>query len=455
MVSDTDRLLTSLARLPHATRFRVGFSGGADSTALLTMLCELGGRCPAPIAALHFNHGLHPLADEWQVHCEQFCSNREIPFHAVRLEVPFDSGGSPELAARRARYTALGALLGAGEIYLTAHHANDRAETLFLNLMRGSGIDGLASIPALRRCGAGWVARPLLEFARQDLERILSERNISWLEDPANRDPASDRNYLRHDLFPELERRWPGLAGRLARTADQARRTMDAIAADLDARHGHLILDSGTLAAGALLRLPADLQALLIRHWVRGSGLAPPPYARLTEFLRQLCAPAAAARAVELRWDGWQIKRHRDFLWMHPCPFPSPCPEQRWTRGEKIDLGGGFGSLYLGAARAQLGPLEVGPRRRGARMRLHANGPRRPVKDLLRECGVPPWLRDSIPVLYREGEPLAVGDWALAADFRDWLDGHDAEYHWHPEDELLRRVRERASTPGGLASTGH
>jgi tRNA(Ile)-lysidine synthase len=438
---DADLLLSCLQRLPATPRYWVGYSGGADSTALLAALTELGGRLPAPVRALHFHHGLHASADAWQQHCARFCAARGIPFHAEHLDVPLRTGRSPELDARRARYRAVSALLRPGEIYLTAHQANDRAETLFLHLMRGSGIDGLASIPELRALGPGWVARPLLDFFRSELEAYLAERDIRWVDDPGNRDLSVDRNYLRLELFPELERRWPGLHRRLAQTARHARATLDALAAGLEASFGHQILDRYTLAAKELLELPAVTQSLLIRHWVRNSGTRPPPRARLTEFLDQLRASAGTGSQVELRWEGWQIKRHRDRLWLHRHAFPAPCPEVSWPGGEELRLGPGFGTLRIAGASVPSGHLQAGPRRTGAGMRLHPGGPRRPLKDLLRECGVPPWLRHSVPVLYRGNEVLALGDWVLAAEWQAWLAERGASYRWHPEDELLEKLR--------------
>lgn len=438
---EPDGLLQCLARLPVAREYIVGYSGGADSTALLLALAELGERRPAPIQALHFDHGLHRRSGDWQAHCARFCAARGIGLRTVHLEVPRERGSSPELAARQARYLALEGMLQAGEMYLTAHHADDRAETLFLNLMRGSGIEGLASIPELRRLGAGWVGRPLLGFARRDLLHYLQVRGVEWIDDPSNRDTTMDRNYLRHELFPALDRRWPGTTTRLARTAQHAREVADVLSADLNRRFGHIILDRFTLDAASLLQLPRTLQALLVRLWVRDSDLPSPPGSRLAAFLDQLEAAATSGGTMELRWAGWQIRRHRDRLWLHRQALPAPCPELDWDGGGVLDLGPVHGSLRIAGGGSAPEGLRVGPRRSGDRMRLHCGGPGRRVKDLLRESGVPPWLRDSIPVLYHADEVLALGDWMLSGRWRAWLAEHGATFQWTPEDDLLRKLR--------------
>lgn len=440
---DAGQLLVRLKRLAPVARYVVGFSGGADSTALLVAMHELGDRRAAPLQALHFHHGLHPDADAWLSHCTQFCAERGIDFRSERLHI-VASGASPEAAAREARYGAVCRMLETGEVFLTAHHADDRAETLFLNLKRGSGIDGLASIPASRALGAGRVFRPLLDFARADLEHYLAARDIAWIEDPANRDTTMDRNYLRHELFPQLEKRWPGIVKRLAATAARVRETVDVLDDSLESRFGPLLADPWTLPAGSVAEQPRPLQALLIRRWVRDRIPHPPPANRLAEFLDQLESTDEDAAPVELRWAGWQIKRHRHRLWLHPCTFPAGCPSMPWPAGTQLRLDHDFGSLHLEEAKSVPEGLHVGPRRQGTAMRLHAGGPHRPVKDLLRESGIPPWLRDAVPVLYRDGDPQAVGDWHLSAACQEWLATHGAVYHWQPAHDLLRKLRAEA-----------
>ncbi len=226
----TRLLLDRLARLPDTEKYWVGFSGGADSTALLQALYECRPRLEAPLQAVHFHHGLQDGADAWQSQCEAFCRERDIPFHSEKLEISQVGNSNLEEESRNGRYRAVGQLLGKGETYLTAHHAEDQAETLFLNLMRGSGVEGLAGIPGLRTLEKGWVARPLLDFHRADLEHFLKDRQLDWLTDPSNADTIFDRNYLRQELFPLLEKRWPGVVNRLSRTARNARITSTAMA---------------------------------------------------------------------------------------------------------------------------------------------------------------------------------------------------------------------------------
>ena len=217
--------MIAMTRLPKAPMYWVGFSGGADSTALLHALHDCREELQTPVHAIHFHHGLNPGADGWQDHCHDFCQQRHINFTSRKLKIKPASGTSIEEESRNLRYQAVKKLLQPGDIFLTAHHADDQAETLFLNLMRGSGIDGLAGIPHIRKLGQGWVARPLLNTRKSALENYLGKRNIEWQEDPSNKENTFDRNFLRNSLFPQLENRWPGVVRRLTRTSRTARIT--------------------------------------------------------------------------------------------------------------------------------------------------------------------------------------------------------------------------------------
>ena len=197
-------LLLSLSGLPACKRLLVGFSGGADSTALLLALHQLQLQLTADLAAVHFNHGLQANAEDWLRHCQHFCQQRNIPLQVQQLWVQHNAGSSPEAAAREARYRAIAQLLERDDIFLTAHQADDQAETLFLNLMRGSGSQGLAGIPRLRVYAKGWVARPLLNVRREELEHYLNAENVGWITDTSNQDQSMDRNYLRATVFPSL-----------------------------------------------------------------------------------------------------------------------------------------------------------------------------------------------------------------------------------------------------------
>jgi tRNA(Ile)-lysidine synthase len=436
-----DLLAESLAHLPTPPKYWLGFSGGADSTALLHALHEIRDRVDAPLEAVHFDHGLHAESDTWARHCRAFCLQRDIPFRALRLDIRPDGPGSLEEAGRNGRYRAIERLLGDGDLYLTAHHAEDQAETLLLNLMRGSGIEGLAGIPILRELGRGWVARPLLDVHRDDLLEYLRQRHVEWLEDPSNQDNRFDRNFLRNEVIPLLEQRWPGLSRRLARTARNARVNASALAAFIEDQSGDLLGDRFRMPALNLLRFDQGMQALVLRQWLRRHEIPLLPEARLRDFLVQLADARPDARA-EVQWADWMIKRYRNDLWLHRREPYAACPDKPWTSGMDLELGKDSGLIRLAGGRTAIpAGWRVGSRRPGDRIRPLEGGPSRKLKLLFQAASIPPWLRLGIPVLYWDDEAVALGDWVLGYRLRCWLAENGLELKWKPADPVLERVR--------------
>ncbi len=430
-----------MAGLPQTRMYWVGFSGGADSTALLHALYQCRAELPAPIHAVHFHHGLNTGADAWQSHCRNFCRERGIDFTSRKLDIRKDNKSSIEEESRNCRYLAVAELLQAGDIYLTAHHADDQAETLFLNLMRGSGIEGLAGIPQLRKLGQGQVARPLLNTRRSELESYLLRHGIDWLEDPSNKDQTFDRNFLRNSLFPQLEIRWPGVVRRLTRTSRTARISATALADFIDTHCNELLHSRHKMPLGPFLQLEPPMRALALRQWLRRQEIPALPEVRLNEFIKQIANSASTSQA-EVRWGNWQIKRYGDLIWLQDQALPGLASDQEWTAGTKLELGDPLGCLQLPGTTGDIpGGWVVGARRKSERIRLHEQGVRRKLKDLFRESAIPPWLRSSIPVLYWDGEAVAIGDWIIAHRLKSWLKAQNVEYRWEPDSPLLSDLR--------------
>ena len=183
----------------------VGFSGGVDSTALLSVLDELKGILGIKLYALHLNHGIRQEAGEDEDFCRKFCVSRGISFRAAHRDIPRMAGEldlSEEEAGRMARYEAFNEYLkdtGAERIAV-AHHADDVAETLLLNLTRGSGLRGAGAIRPVRDN----VIRPLLSITRSEIEEYLGQREISFCTDRTNLENDYTRNFLRNEIIPKL-----------------------------------------------------------------------------------------------------------------------------------------------------------------------------------------------------------------------------------------------------------
>jgi len=185
------QLLERLAAFEHQaerpSRYVIAFSGGLDSSVLAHALVAAN----IPVLAVHIDHGLQKESDDWNRHCEAFAGSLGIAYRCHKVTVQLESGKGPEGSARDARYSALHDLLEPSDWLLSAHHREDQAETLLLNLVRGSGPAGIAGIGAVRRFGPGWLVRPLLQFERADLRAYAETHEIQWIEDPTNADKRS------------------------------------------------------------------------------------------------------------------------------------------------------------------------------------------------------------------------------------------------------------------------
>ena len=423
-------------RVPAAaTGLVVAVSGGADSACLLTAIAQLaepalagaplggsplgGGPRTArglSIRAVHVDHGLQPAAFALREASAALCARLCIPFCVVPVAVETGSGVSIEAAARDARYLGLARNLQPGECLLTAHHAQDQAETLLLQLLRGAGLAGLSAMPMCRPFGGGWHLRPLLGVARQDLREFGEAHGIAAADDPMNRDPRFDRAYLRSHVWPLLETRWPAAAAVLSRAARhlaEARQLLDQAAAVQVGR----LRDGDALSVAGLRALPPLEQINTVRHWLCAAAVTPPPTPRLTEGLRQVFS-AGPDRLPAIMWGQYALRRYRGRLFVTEGPLPSLGAPREWPfmGGSPLILGPAIGQLHwtprIGGLDANRLPriLSVRRRRGGEVMKLGLCAKTQTVQHLCQSAGVLPWMRDALPFIYADNALIAVGD---------------------------------------------
>jgi tRNA(Ile)-lysidine synthase len=399
----------------------VALSGGLDSTVLLHALVALG---VAPLRAAHVDHGLQPQSGAWAQQCERLCAGLGVPLAVHRVTVDARGGEGPEGAARRVRYAVLAAGLAPGEVLATAHHRDDQAETVLLNLVRGGGVAGLGGVPAAAALGPGRLLRPLLELPRAALAEYARGAALAWVEDPSNADRGLDRNFVRHEVLPLLAQRWPAASVTLARSGRlcaEAAGLLDELAAQDARRVGR----RGRVRVAALAELAPARQRNLLRHLCRLALGSVPSEARLREGLAQLLA-AGPDRNPALEWTGGSIRRHRGELHVLP-PLPGGAGpaggKLAATAGASLDLGG-LGRLRLvrargaGLATARLGEsLEVRWRRGGERLRPAGDAHTRELKKLLQDRGIVPWMRPHVPLVYAGDALAAVGTLWVADEY--------------------------------------
>lgn len=417
-------------------RLIVGLSGGVDSVVLLDMLSRIAQRRRFVLAALHVNHQISPNAGRWATFCRAACRARGIPLRVVRVTVK--GGDSLEAAARGARYDAL--LAQRADYVVLAHNQDDQAETLLLQLLRGAGVKGLAAMPLVsskrltvsRQKNAPHalhltprILRPLLDVPRAEIEAYARRRKLEWIEDESNAEIYFLRNFLRHEVLPQIARRFPAYRTTLARSAGhfaEASKLLD----ELAGQDGAEYFCNGALQVAGLRKLSRARARNLLRCFLAGHGVIMPNADRLEEALRQsLTAKDDAGLRVDL--GSCELRRFAQALHVvEKMPGPSSKFSRVWRGERKLvlpELGGvltmakGRGTA-ISLAKLQAKPVTLRVRRGGERLRPDCRRPRRSLKNLLQEAGVPPWLRDRLPLLFCGSALVWVPGIGIACEFQ-------------------------------------
>jgi tRNA(Ile)-lysidine synthase len=426
------------AHLTRPGRIAVAISGGRDSVALAAAVAALPeARARAPLA-IHVHHGLSDRADAWQASCAALCGSLGMPFEVRRVAIDAADPDGLEAAARRARYAALGAaaLEAGAAAVLLAHHQDDQAETLLLQLARGAGPHGLAGMPAARfdADGLAWL-RPFLGVPRRTIERWVRARGLGWVDDDSNVSPRHRRNALRLAVVPAFASVFPGYPATIARAASlqaDAARLLD----DLAAQDLAPLDDGGRLDITGLAHLPGHRARNALRHFLRRDGLRPPSAARLEALLAQLGAARADSR-IGFVHDGVRFGVHRGRLQRRPeAPSPFEC---EWHGERELALPHGrlaFTETVGGgicAEAAASAPVVVRSRLGGERFAPDPSRPRRALKAWLRESGLPPWQRAALPLVFCGAALAAVPGLGVDVAFRPPPGARGFRLDWYPD----------------------
>ena len=471
--------LESIYTPSENTCYVVAYSGGIDSHVLLHCCKKLN----LTVRAVHVHHGLQNIADEWVIHCQSICRALNISLDVIYVDANKQKRQSPEEAARRVRYEALQNNLIDGDCLLTAQHLNDQAETLLLQLFRTASTAGLSAMPAQRKLGKYSHLRPLLSFSRQEIEQFAEENFLNWIEDPTNQDVSYDRNFIRKEVVPILKSRWPEIAGQLSIVASLQSNNLqvleDMAAIDLA---NIIILPAyqsivsfysviSVLSISRLKELSLARRLNVLRYWVikivndQSAKISPkisptisPTRNLLEEIDRALINSAQDANPV-ITFSGFEIRKFQSDLYLLKSVSPSfasltahPCAttDKKHSGLEPNDLKQDIvwkpsSPVLISALNIQIKSIaSIGDGlnkdllneslkicfRKGGEVfhpagRLHSQR----LKKLLQEANIPPWDRESIPLVYFKDELIAVvGLWvckqyAVSGDEEGWLIG--------------------------------
>jgi tRNA(Ile)-lysidine synthase len=379
---------------------------------------------------VHINHGLSPNAARWQQHCQQVCLNLKVPIKTFAVE--FDKTANIEEGARKARYAVFSSLLQTNDALVLAHHQDDQAETVLLQLFRGAGIDGLAAMSETKAFAGANLFRPLLNYSRLDLEEYAAVQGLQWIEDESNDSDMYSRNYIRKHILPLVIKQWPGAVANVARAAlncQQAKANLEALAV-VDcpelASPQHVLGLVPTYVVGAvetlnthpLKNLDPDRISNILRLWLKQNQLQAPSQALIQGIINEVLFARADATAV-VTWSKIKVRRYQNHLYLEKEDAVAVPDLLTWTDFPQALM---YPTGIISATKAKTGlkitanmRIEIRFRVGGEEFQWH--GLTKKLKKLMQDWGIPPWQREKIPLLYLDNQLAAVIGYAIADNF--------------------------------------
>jgi tRNA(Ile)-lysidine synthase len=380
----------------------VGYSGGLDSQTLLYALNKLRKSRYFNLLAIHVNHNLSKNSDKWQLHCEDFCKLNDINFITESICISKSKDTSLEMACREARYQVFKKNTDKNTIIVTAHHQDDQAETLLLQLVRGSGVQGLGAIKPMQNFYDGSLARPLLNISKEDISKYAEDNNLKFCTDESNSNLNFRRNFMRHKVLVMLEELYPGVKSSIARSAylcSQTHTMLDNYLADdykLIAKNNCILLDKFKLFS-------KSKQSELLRYWLRKQKASMPSHKKCMQILLQVTTAKHDSNPF-VKWQNYTVHRYKNELHLE-------------TDDKTIDLNNLQWQLVQGRGikSSEFKPeISVCKHREGGEKLPQPGGWHKSLKKVLQEFGIPPWLRSKLPLIYVKDEFIALGNFVIS-----------------------------------------
>lgn len=421
----------------------IGYSGGMDSHVLLHAISQLREHYPLKIKAIHIHHGLSPDASHWQQHSEKICRELKIEYETESIRIKKKIGESPENAARKARYAVLREKIQSGDIFLSAHHEEDQAETVLLQLLRGAGPKGLSAMPKNKSFGKGWHGRPLLAITHDEIKQYAVQHHLQWIEDESNQNEDFSRNFIRHRIMPILKDHWPTASKMISRTAAHCA-ALEPLLENIVAPELKKILGDSPekLSIQKCREVDSDLQSHLIRAWLRTLHL-PLPSTKTLHHIQKNIMAAREDKMPEIKWNGIALKRYQQYLYViHSSPPHDPTKIVYWedvTKPLEIQPIGTFHPmLTIGKGlKIQTKKISIRFRQHGESCDMPERGGHHTLKKLFQEWAIPPWERSRIPLIYSEENLIGVANLFLNKQFTADKNETGVMLHFTPVNKKL------------------
>ncbi len=361
--------------------FVIALSGGVDSVVLLHFLKTQADK---PLRAIHINHHLSPKADKWVDFNAKLCAKMGVGYQC--FDVEFSNIKNLEHKAREKRYKTLFTALKEGEVLCTAHHQEDQAETLLLQLLRGAGVAGLAAMEQY----AKHHHRPLLDWSKQDILDYANQHKLSWIEDDSNLNPHFRRNFLRLNIIPKLKQVFPGVNKTLARSANHLGQSLELLTdlAAIDISSADLLNKDKRLVVSRLLKFSKPRVSNIIRYYLKQQGVPSLNNKRLTDFIHQLKTARVDAR-IFISWQTYAFRVYQDQIYLIK-------PKQKKLKCRLTD--------HL---QKQAG-VEVRHNQQVGRVIISGKTHSNSLKKLYQQYHIPAWIRPQLAMYYKNNKLIAI-----------------------------------------------
>ncbi|GIT61774.1 MAG: tRNA(Ile)-lysidine synthase [Gammaproteobacteria bacterium] len=415
--------------LENYSRIAVAFSGGLDSSVLLHSLVSIP-EFKEKVFAIHVNHGLSPNSKSWIKHCDKFCSGLGVNF--IPLTIELENSKTNENILRKARYEALFSCLKQGDVLCTAHHQDDHIETILFRILRGTGIKGLAGIEKYSQMEGIDLIRPLISYSKKDLLDYADKFEVNWIEDESNEDLSISRNFIRKKVIPNLKNdNWPEYKNSisyLSSKAKEANEILDEIAY-LDLK----LCASESLDRLSILKIKelSHARAMNVLFTWLGINTHLGVSNKLTDQVYKsiILASESSNPVVTFGKKGqkgsFQIRRFNNFLHHLPLTETETLSNKKvwkWNSDDPLELPTGTLSMQVALGKGistQLTEpgISIKGRIGGERCKPEGRSKSQKLKKLFQEYGVPPWVRDRIPLVYVGDQLAAVSDLWVCDEF--------------------------------------
>ncbi|HEY9210073.1 MAG TPA: tRNA lysidine(34) synthetase TilS [Methylotenera sp.] len=417
----------------------LALSGGLDSIVLLHLLAEIRTTIPFELHAMHVHHGLSVNADVWAEFCSAQCQQLNVPLQIAHVNVAQNpdyknSEQGIEAEARQLRYNALFTYAVEGkapDFVVTAHHQDDQAETLLLQLFRGAGVKGLSSMAAVDTVRR--LLRPLLNVSRQSLHEYAVQHDIQWCDDESNDNTQYDRNFVRHEVMPVLESRFTSLKAVLARTASHMAEASELLEV-LAVQDAENMLSDNSLCLQVLSELSVARAKNVLRWWFAQNGLAMPAAEYLNEIVEQLLN-ARKDTDLNIKLQHLYLRKYQQRAYLCEDKTTEPF-DMVWDGEAELTLPSGGKLLFKPVVGAGLAlkqgvtKLRITNRDGGERFKPDGLRPTRTLKYLLQEINMPPWQRMYMPLIYWEDKLACVPGVGIAYGLQAQTDEPGLEIIW-------------------------